>query len=77
MSTQLESQITSVTVYRNRARVTRTGTIELPEGDTTLVLAGLPRAIDSDSVRISGKGGGITDAHAGLRTGSLGGEPSK
>lgn len=60
MATELDAPITDVTVYTDRARVTRSGEIELESGETTLVLSGLPSVMDADSVRISGKGAGIT-----------------
>lgn len=60
MSIDLTAPITAVTVYTNRARVTRAASIDLEEGETTLVLSGLPDVIDADSVRVSGKGAGIT-----------------
>jgi hypothetical protein len=60
MPTDLTAPITAVTVYTHRARVTRAGDIDLPAGETTLVLAGLPDVMDADSVRVSGKGEGIT-----------------
>lgn len=60
MPTELNAPITDVTVYTNRARVTRSGEIELDAGETTLILSGLPSVMDADSVRVSGKGAGIT-----------------
>jgi hypothetical protein len=60
MPTDLTAPIMAVTVYTHRARVTRAGDIDLPAGETTLILAGLPDVMDADSVRVSGKGEGIT-----------------
>ncbi|MCI0713033.1 MAG: mucoidy inhibitor MuiA family protein [Chloroflexi bacterium] len=57
---ELDTRITAVTVYRNRARVARSGEVELDAGEMTLVLSGLPNVVDPDSVRVSGKGAGIT-----------------
>ena len=60
MPTELTAPITAVTVYTNRARITRSANIDLEQGETTLVLSGLPEVMDADSVRVSGKGAGIT-----------------
>ena len=60
MSIDLDAPIQAVTVFTNRARVTRVGKIDLQTGESTLVLAGLPDVMDADSVRVSGKGAGIT-----------------
>lgn len=60
MPEEFNAPITDVTVYTNRARVTRSGEIELHAGETTLILSGLPSVMDADSVRVSGKGAGIT-----------------
>ncbi len=55
MST-LATKITAVTVYPDRARVTRTGRIELEPGAQSVTLVALPRALDESSVRAAGKG---------------------
>jgi len=60
MSTDLNAPITAVTVYTDRARVTRSSEIDLKQGESVLVLSGLPTKMNSDSVRVSGKGAGIT-----------------
>src|SRR5690349_21448841 len=52
----LESKITAVTVYPDRARVTRAGRATLDAGAQTLTLAGLPIQMDESSVRAAGKG---------------------
>lgn len=49
----LPSQITDVTVYADRARVTRSAAVEIPAGTTTLALRKLPGWIDEGSVRIA------------------------
>ena len=54
--TALKTDITAVTVFPNRARVTRNGTLHLARGEHMLVLAELPASLDKDSVRASGKG---------------------
>jgi uncharacterized protein (TIGR02231 family) len=48
--TQMTSTIRAVTVYPDRARVTRTGTVTLPEGASILQLVGLPEGLEEDSV---------------------------
>jgi uncharacterized protein (TIGR02231 family) len=54
------SKITEVTVYADRARVTRTGTVNLPAGTERLAFQKLPGWIDEGSVRVS-----VTPATAG------------
>lgn len=48
--TEVTAPIVSVTVYTNRARVTRRGMAHLPAGVQTLVIAGVPATIDPDSL---------------------------
>lgn len=55
----LDAPITTVTVFPDRARVTRTGTISLEAGEQTLVIADLPMNLDTDSVRVDGRGEGV------------------
>ncbi|MEO6876291.1 MAG: DUF4140 domain-containing protein, partial [Opitutaceae bacterium] len=52
----VDSAITAVTVYTDRAVVTRTGTIELPGGVTELTFVNLPQALNEHSLQVSGKG---------------------
>lgn len=54
--TPLETRITAVTVYLDRARVTRTGTTNVDAGTHTLAIEPLPRSLVENSVRVSGKG---------------------
>lgn len=72
----LDTKITAVTVYPDRARVTRAGRVQLEPGSQTVLIAPLPRNLDESSVRAAGKGNarltGVqttrhldTDAHAG------------
>ncbi|TNE28142.1 MAG: mucoidy inhibitor MuiA family protein [Alphaproteobacteria bacterium] len=49
-----DSKISSVTVYTNRAAVTRTAKIKLPQGAHTVVFRGLPDRIATDSLRVEG-----------------------
>lgn len=68
MTTELDAPITAVTVYTDRARVTRSNQIELSAGETVLILSGLPSKMDKDSVRVSGKGAGIISCKKRLKS---------
>jgi uncharacterized protein (TIGR02231 family) len=57
--TTIDAPIAAVTVFTDRARVTRRGTVQLAPGEHTLAIAGLPTTIDPDSVRASGRGAGV------------------
>ncbi|MFQ4146905.1 mucoidy inhibitor MuiA family protein [Chlorogloeopsis sp. ULAP02] len=50
------SQIIAVTVYSDKALVTRRGVVSLTGQETELVIAPLPDTIETESVRVSGKG---------------------
>jgi uncharacterized protein (TIGR02231 family) len=52
----IETQITAVTVYTDRALVTRQGKISLTGAERALIVSNLPTTLDPASVRISGKG---------------------
>lgn len=54
----VSSRISAVTVYADRARVTRTGEASLPAGESVLRFSGLPQALDASSVQAKGKGAG-------------------
>ncbi|WP_373538561.1 mucoidy inhibitor MuiA family protein [Chamaesiphon sp.] len=56
LSIAIETQITAVTVYTDRALVTRQGTIELTGAERVLTVTDLPTTLDPESVRVSGKG---------------------
>ncbi|TVQ81981.1 MAG: mucoidy inhibitor MuiA family protein [Micavibrio sp.] len=49
-----DSEITAVTVYSNRATVTRTATVDVPAGAHTVLFEGLPQNISGDSLRVEG-----------------------
>lgn len=53
---QVESAISQVTVFLNRAQVTRVVKTKVEAGKTNLVLAGLTSQLDQQSVQVSGKG---------------------
>ncbi|MCX6136687.1 MAG: mucoidy inhibitor MuiA family protein [Ignavibacteriales bacterium] len=55
---ELSSSITSVTVYLDRAAVTRTAKTSLQPGAQTLSFSGLPFGIIDNSVRVSGESAG-------------------
>jgi uncharacterized protein (TIGR02231 family) len=52
----VESRISAVTVYQDRAVVTRTATVQLTGGTAELVFANLPQALNEQSLQVSGKG---------------------
>jgi uncharacterized protein (TIGR02231 family) len=52
----VDSRITSVTVYQDRAVVTRTATVQLGGGTTELVFANLPQSLNEQSLQVSGRG---------------------
>src|SRR5690349_12257413 len=57
--TTIDAPIVAVTVYTDRARVTRRGKIHLAPGEHTLAIEGLPTTIEADSVRAGGRGAGV------------------
>jgi uncharacterized protein (TIGR02231 family) len=59
------SAVDAVTVYPDGASVTRVVTVELPAGDTTLVLKDFPLKLDPSSLRVEG------EANAGLTIGAI------
>lgn len=63
----LDTQITAVTVFPARARVTRAGTLNLQAGTQTVTIANLPLALDASSLRAAGSGparlGGVQLVH--------------
>lgn len=52
----LATNISAVTVYPDRARVTRVGTLSLAPGTQTVTIAALPANLDESSIRAAGKG---------------------
>ena len=49
----LNARITAVTVYADRARVTREAEVDIPAGALTVAFAKLPGWIDEESVRVA------------------------
>jgi hypothetical protein len=45
-TTAVSSTVSGVTVYPNRARITRTGNVNLPIGQTVLQFSGLPAVLE-------------------------------
>jgi uncharacterized protein (TIGR02231 family) len=52
----VDAPIAAVTVYPDRARVTRRGKITVPAGDQTVYVEPLPLVLQEDSVRVAGRG---------------------
>lgn len=52
----LESKITDVTVFLNRAQVTRAAKSRIEAGKTTLILGGLTSNLDPQSIQVTGRG---------------------
>ncbi len=52
----VESQISQVTVYTDRALITRRGTVALTGNERELAIASLPATLDTESVRATGAG---------------------
>jgi uncharacterized protein (TIGR02231 family) len=55
----IETSISEVTVYVDRARVIRKGTIHLAPGEQTITIERLPTSLMDDSVRAAGRGAGV------------------
>ena len=51
----LPSVVAAVTVYNDQAAVTRTGSVQVPAGDSILILGGVPTGILQDGVNARGK----------------------
>jgi uncharacterized protein (TIGR02231 family) len=64
----LDAPIVAVTVFTDRARVTRRGTTHLPPGEHALALTGLPLGLDEDSVRAAGRGSQVRILGVEVRT---------
>ena len=54
--TELETRISNVTVFRDGARVTRTGKTNLAAGAQKLLISGVTASAQEDSFRVKGKG---------------------
>jgi uncharacterized protein (TIGR02231 family) len=73
--TGLDAPITGVTVFRDGARVQRSGTVSVPAGPQTVVVSGLPASVDPASVRVAARGPGLAlldvEVHHRYRTDPL------
>ncbi|HMR58763.1 MAG TPA: DUF4140 domain-containing protein, partial [Cyclobacteriaceae bacterium] len=52
----VDSKITDVTVFLNKAQVSRTVKTKVETGKTNLIVTGLSSQLDPQSVQVSGKG---------------------
>ena len=57
-SVTANSKVTDVTVYQDRALVTRSASVQLANGEQQVVFEGLPSGLDENSVRARGLGKG-------------------
>jgi uncharacterized protein (TIGR02231 family) len=64
----LTAPIVAVTVYVDRARVTRRGIVHLSPGEDVVSVGPIPLTMDVDSVRTSGKGANVRIAGAEVGT---------
>lgn len=55
----VESKITSVTVYSDRAQITRSATTYLTKGEHKILFDELPQSIEQNSIQANGKGSAI------------------
>jgi len=73
--TSLDAPIVAVTVFRDGARVLRTGTVSVPSGLRPVVIGGLPASMDPASVRVAARGAGLAlldvEVHRRYRTDPL------
>src|SRR5579871_1336378 len=53
---KVSSKISDVTVFLNRAQITRQAKVQLASGKTSLVIDGLTSMLDPQSIQVSGKG---------------------
>src|SRR6185437_7270865 len=71
----LDAPITAVTIFRDGARVQRSGTVSMTQGTQAVVIGGLPASVDPASVRVAARGPGLTlltvEVHHGYRTDPL------
>ncbi|MFH1196960.1 MAG: mucoidy inhibitor MuiA family protein [bacterium] len=55
---KVDSKVTAATVFKNRAMVTREGKVDLPKGQSVIILSNLTTDLLDESVRISADGKG-------------------
>jgi uncharacterized protein (TIGR02231 family) len=73
--TSLDAPIVAVTVFRDGARVQRSGTVSVEPGLRPVVIGGLPAGVDPASVRVAARGPGLAlldvEVHRRYRTDPL------
>ena len=73
--TDLDAPIVAVTVFRDGARVQRSGTVGVEPGRQMVVIRGLPASVDPASVRVAARGPDLAllnvEVHHGYRTDPL------
>ncbi len=73
--TSLNAPIAAVTVFRDGARVQRSGTVNVEPGLRPVVIGGLPASVDPASVRVAARGTGLAlldvEVHRRFRTDPL------
>src|SRR5271169_1686464 len=73
--TSLDAPIVAVTVFRDGARVLRSGTVSVEPGLRPVVIGALPASVDPASVRVSARGPGLAlldvEVHRRYRTDPL------
>ena len=52
----LKSKITTVTIFTDRAQITRTAKISLAKGEHTVAFSDLPKSIEQKSIQVAGRG---------------------
>ena len=52
----LKSKITAVTIFADRAQITRTAKITLAKGEHTVAFSDLPKSIEQKSIQVAGQG---------------------
>jgi uncharacterized protein (TIGR02231 family) len=73
--TRLDAPIVAVTVFRDGARIQRSGTVNVEPGLRPVVVSGLPAGVDPASVRVAARGTGLAlldvEVHRRYRTDPL------
>ncbi|MFW9889585.1 MAG: mucoidy inhibitor MuiA family protein [Candidatus Thorarchaeota archaeon] len=59
MTVEMKTNITNVTVFRDGARVTRSGKEQLVQGEQEVLIAGLSYLAQDDSLRVKGRGAAV------------------
>lgn len=52
------SRVEKVTIYQESAEITRRASVAIPEGSNSIIFTGIPSGLNSDSLRVGGKGSG-------------------